>query len=301
MPGTISGPTNTCPYITSGNNAIYSINKVNNAIGYQWALSDVVNSHIISHAGTGINDTAIVVHFDGGFTSGTISVNAIGLCGNSAAKILNVSTLAPATPQTITGDLLPCPGTTVTYTATPLTAGSYVWTVPATATFTGQGTNTIIVTYGPSFMNGSITVKVVSPCGTSAIKSVLVYRCKPKCPTHNPTDGDGIVGLSDYNQVTTAQSKILSIYPNPSRGDFYLSVSQKQIPADQVVNKPISSAARVNILNEMGQIVYTTILKNVSFLENIPIHSKLPTGVYMVHCIMEGKTYTRRLFIDQQH
>ncbi len=99
-----------------------------------------------------------------------------------------VNTAIPSAPATLTGATDVCPNfssttsatsNAVTYTAaTVSTATSYTWTVPAGVTIvSGQGTNSITVTFASTFVSGAITVKSVNVCGAStSAKSLTVYK-----------------------------------------------------------------------------------------------------------------------------
>jgi uncharacterized protein (TIGR02145 family) len=99
-----------------------------------------------------------------------------------------VNTAVPSAPATITGAIDVCSNfsstnsatsNAVTYTAaTVSTASSYTWTVPAGVTLvSGQGTNSISVTFANTFVSGTITVKSVNACGTStSTKTLTVYK-----------------------------------------------------------------------------------------------------------------------------
>ena len=99
-----------------------------------------------------------------------------------------VNTAVPSAPATLTGPTdvcsnfsSPTSGTSnaVTYTAaTVSTASSYTWSVPAGVTIvSGQGTNSITVTFANTFVSGAITVKSVNACGIStSAKSLTVYK-----------------------------------------------------------------------------------------------------------------------------
>jgi hypothetical protein len=64
-----------------------------------------------------------------------------------------------------------------------------LWTAPTNATITaGQGTNTVTVSYGAAFVSGSLTVRAVSTCGQSAVRSLTVSK--------NPTTSAVITGQS---------------------------------------------------------------------------------------------------------
>jgi gliding motility-associated-like protein len=99
------------------------------------------------------------------------------------------SILALPNPGPITGPTQACSGTTGQYTIPPITgASSYTWTVPSgTVINSGQGTNTINVTYGTT--TGQICVQAVSACTTSTTTCITVAITPTPQPTvsANPT------------------------------------------------------------------------------------------------------------------
>ncbi len=181
-PLAISGPTNVCTYSDSGLPATYSIGAVTNATSYNWAVP--ANATIVSGQGT----TSITVTFDPAYTTGSITVQSVAVCGNSIAKALGVAKTVPAAPVAITGPTNVCTysnsGLPATYTvAAVVNATSYNWAVPANATIvSGQGTNSITVTYTPAYVSGSISVQSVAVCGNSVAKTLSVVKTIPAAP-----------------------------------------------------------------------------------------------------------------------
>src|SRR5205085_1709062 len=83
-PGLITGPTDVCPLLGNPAGADYVINKTAGALSYIWTAQ--VGTTTITHP-NGINnqnDTVIHVVFASGFTTSTISVQAINDCNPSS-------------------------------------------------------------------------------------------------------------------------------------------------------------------------------------------------------------------------
>ncbi len=200
-PGSISGPTDPCPYMQSAANpsglpATYTIRKVIDATSYTWLVP--ANATISSHpGGTGANDTIITVIFNSSFTTGSLSVQAFNFCGSKSPRAITLTKKASGTPGTITGPTAVCAfqqipphpaGTPVDYTIRKVTyATSYTWALPAGATATHPGGNgindTIIrVTYTSSFTGGVITVKSNTNCSTSSARSLSIMYKLPYTP-----------------------------------------------------------------------------------------------------------------------
>jgi large repetitive protein len=152
---------------TTGNT--YSVAPVAGATSYTWT---VPTGWVIT-AGQGTTSITVTA----GISNGSISVTTNNACGSSIATTLAVrpSTEVPPALGPITGNTMPCGGTTGNvYSITPVTgASSYAWTVPAGWTITaGQGTTSITVTAGSS--GGTISVSASNGCGNSPVSTLAV-------------------------------------------------------------------------------------------------------------------------------
>jgi hypothetical protein len=181
-PSAITGPTvNVC----AGSTQTFSCSAVATATSYQWTAP--TNATIVSGQGTQTVSIAFASNFG---ASGSILVrsqNCFGLSSNRSLLVYNI----PATPGTISGAATNvCPGTSQSYSIVAVPgASSYLWTAPTNATITaGQGTNMATVSYGAAFVSGSLTVRAVSTCGQSAVRSLTVSK--------NPTTTAVITGQS---------------------------------------------------------------------------------------------------------
>ena len=165
-PGIITGAING---VCAGSaNVPYSIASVAAASSYTWTAP--ANASIVSGQGT----SSVLVNYNASFTSGTLSVIAGNICGNSNARSTTVRSV-PLAPGTISGNASVCANQTGLVYSVPavLSATSYLWTVPATCTITsGQGTNSITVNWGAS--SGSISVKAQNGCGYSPLRTKSV-------------------------------------------------------------------------------------------------------------------------------
>ncbi|HYV90338.1 MAG TPA: exo-alpha-sialidase [Chitinophagales bacterium] len=168
MPGTITGPAKPCP----GDNGVsYSIAAVNDATSYNWTAP--ANASIASGQGT----TNITLNFATGFVSGTLSVRAVSVCGESSARNKKVSRNIPATPGTLSGQSTSlCGGITTSYSINPVNLATvYNWTPPAGVTInSGQGTTALDVTYPADFTSGVMSVAAGNSCGTSNARNLNV-------------------------------------------------------------------------------------------------------------------------------
>ncbi|MFL5753351.1 MAG: hypothetical protein ACJ76F_08090, partial [Bacteroidia bacterium] len=182
IPGVISGPTNACLYINSGNNVTYSVSPVTGATTYNWVVP--AGATLVSGQGT----NTITVSYQSTFVSGNVSVQSVSACGSSLAKTLAITKTLAAIPVAITGAANVCQymGTSsnVTYSiAAAASANSYSWAVPAGATIvSGQGTTSIDVNYSGSFVSGNVSVQSVSGCGSSSAKTLAITKTIPASP-----------------------------------------------------------------------------------------------------------------------
>jgi hypothetical protein len=180
-PTSITGPTvNVC----AGSTQTFSCSAVATATTYQWTAP--TNATIVSGQGTQTVTIAFASNFG---ASGSVIVRSQNCFGVSANRALTVYSI-PATPGTISGAASNvCPGTQSYSVVAVLGASSYLWTAPTNATITaGQGTANVTISYASAFMSGSLTVRAVSACGQSAVRSLTVSK--------NPTTTAVISGQS---------------------------------------------------------------------------------------------------------
>ena len=159
----ISGLTNVCGVTTT----TYTATGVVGAASYTWTLPTGLSS--LSTAGSSITVQ------NAGFTGGSISVQAINVCGTGAAKVLALS-VASASPGVISGPTVTCGLTSATYSVAAVTgATGYTWTAPAGATLSGQGTSTIVATFATP-MVGTVSVTSHNACANSAARTLAVTK-----------------------------------------------------------------------------------------------------------------------------
>lgn len=180
----VSGPTNVCQYIGTGEQVVYTASSTG-ATGYTWVVPPT-NVTIVSGQGT----STLTVTFGSGLTAQAnkqIKVTGISACGNSTQTIYYLLAQGPNTPQPITGPTNVCPiiGTANTYTySIPAVVGatSYIWTAQAgTTVVTNNGTSADI-SFASGFTTSAITVRAVNGCGTSTVRSLTVSKVNPSTP-----------------------------------------------------------------------------------------------------------------------
>ena len=168
-PGAITGTVGPCSGQMS---VVYYIAPVSGATYYSWTVPP--GSSILS----GQLTTSITVTF--GSTSGTIAVTADNTCGNSSAQqtVITILSTPPATPGVITGFPSVATGQAgVVYSIVSVSgAATYTWTVSGGIITSGQGTTSIIVTWGsnPGVFNPGVSVTATNGCGTSAESDLTI-------------------------------------------------------------------------------------------------------------------------------
>ncbi len=200
--GSITGVSSACENTDSHT---YSITSVANADSYTWTVPS--GASISSGQGT----ESIVVSF--GTTSGDLTVTSVNSCGNSAsAATLTITiTNGAADAGAITGSNSECELTTgVAYSiATVSGTTNYNWSVPTGASITsGQGTNAVVVSFGST--SGNVSVTPESACGNGTAATLMVkVNPIPVAPTS--ISGSSIVcettsGSYSINSITNATS-----------------------------------------------------------------------------------------------
>ncbi|MBL0343115.1 MAG: M4 family metallopeptidase [Bacteroidetes bacterium] len=165
-PAAITGPAFAC----AGSTQVFTCSTSLNAESYTWTLP--ANATLISGQGT----TTATISFASNFVSGAIKVNAVNCKGASGIRSRTFYG-KPTTPGTMTGAANGvCANASGTYSVPAIiSATAYNWTVPATTTIiSGQGTNSISVSFGPNFTSGSVAVTASNSCGTSAARALAV-------------------------------------------------------------------------------------------------------------------------------
>jgi hypothetical protein len=214
-PATISGQVaNLC----GGGQFTYSIAAVSGAVSYNWTVP--TGCSIVTNSGT-----SIVMNIPSTFTTGTLTVQAVNLCGATSTRSASLTRL-PATPASITGPASVCPNQVgVNFTTPAVTGVTQLWTVPTGAVITaGSNTTSMTCTWGT--VAGSVTVKSVNACGQSSARSKTVTLA-----TCMEEEG----GAPEEGRMAS-----LDVYPNPNQGVFIIRSAQ---------------AGNYRLLNSTGQLI----------------------------------------------
>jgi len=204
QPSTISGA---AAGVCSTATQTYTVVPVSGATSYNWTVP--ANSSIVS--GQGSNQ--IVLQFASAFASGTLSVTARNCLGTSTARTLALSRNT-AVPASITGPLTAvCGGSQRTYSTAAITGATiYTWTVPTGAVInSGQGTNSITITFPNPFTSGAVTVKSGTACFSSTARSITVYAA-PVSPASITGSSVGVCAGSTQTYTCPASTTGATFY-----------------------------------------------------------------------------------------
>jgi hypothetical protein len=135
----------------------------------------------------------------------------------------------------------------------------------------GQGTTSITVNLGAN--NGKVGVKAINDCGQSG---TTTYSVNLSCRLQE---------MSEENE-----SSDLDIYPNPASDKFFISLNSER---DELIQVSITDILGKAFRNEIIP-VRTGINQMVFERES------LSSGIYFVSVKTSGRTYQRRLVIDQK-
>ena len=239
-PAAIVGQTSN---LCGGGQYTYSIPAVSGATSYVWTVP--AGCTIVTN-----NGTSIVMNVPSTFTTGTLTVQAVNLCGGSAARNASLTRL-PATPASITGPASVCPNQVgVNFTTPAVTGVTQLWTVPTGVTITaGQNTTSMTCTWGTAA--GSVTLRSVNACGQSAAlsRAVTLLTCMEE----------------EGGLPTESRLEALEVYPNPNDGAFTVRSA---------------SSGMYRIISSTGQTVFEM---NLNESNNFSFEvGGLSTGIYFL-------------------
>ncbi|MBK7171934.1 MAG: HYR domain-containing protein [Bacteroidales bacterium] len=191
QPSAISGNAIACKLSTQA----YSVINVA-GITYTWTVPVgwTINS------GQGTNSILVTTSAN----SGNVTVTPSNACGNGTSQSLAVTIQisAPSLPSVITGNTVPCSGSTASYSVVNIPGTTYLWSVPAGWTISsGQGSNSITVTVGAT--PGNISVSPSNTCGGGASRTLAVSPLSAIPLQPSPISGN--------DTVCVASSQVYSV------------------------------------------------------------------------------------------
>lgn len=281
---TINGPYSTCG-ITTGT---YVANTIAGAT-YNWSVPVGIN--ITSGQGT----STIQVSYDSNYVTGTIGLTATTSCGVS--DVLEYRVTSIQMPTIINGLAQIGSATTGTYTTPAVPGMGYVWSVPSGVSIvSGQNTNTVNLSFSSTFTMGTITVAMISSCGTSIPRTFDINRSQPIGTIYGSQSLCGIAQIT-YDTVGTLIDytnlfATYSVNPVADAIQYVWSVPQgATIVSGQGTNAIVMSFDMTTFIN--GNVTVTTMTQfGTGATKSIPVKrvSGSITGISNV-CSLNTATY----------
>ena len=268
-PTTLTGPLFSCPDL--GTPVTYSTTPVVGASSYLWT---VPVGATINGSATGSSISVTYANAE----SGLVTVKSRTGCGtNPVAKTLAINKNQIANPTGIDGDLVVCPNDVKTYTVVDVNNGAgtvYNWIVnPPGASFTGQGTASIEVTYLTD-VAGDISVTATKCDTTSASATITISQGSCFAKANRAINGE----LSET---------VSNIYPNPAHNQFTVTVKGNE-----------NASTTVSIVNTFGQAVSQKVVSAQKGNINVQFSDlNLPAGIYYVKYNVGTKTVVKKVVI----
>ena len=254
------------------------------------------NTTIVSAAS---DSSSITVSFNTGFTGGSLTAKGVTACGvigtTTTTAILQYLPPTPLSISSSTNSYNACINSTVTYTAivgAPTTSQTptsvFRWTKPNNTTITAASADSSSITlrFNTGYVGGTLSVKGQSRCGTQG-------GTKSQSLTH--TGCAAGTKMSIPITTKTANSFEVSLYPNPSAGEFKLFVNfvggKTSSMATNLVGGKTPTKATVKVIDLQGRLI-----KSFECIANRPtaIGNELKPGVYMVEVRMGDEVKTVR-------
>lgn len=265
-PSLINGSNNACVFMPtesnpSGSTSFYWIPVVSNATDYIWTVP--AGATIVDHY-TNWTESVIEVAFNSDFAGGAISVQTTNNCGVSGVRSMNLSILMPGAPGDIdVVEVESCPDRVYSYSLAnmPSNTTSLEWTIPSGATLLeGQGSTSILVSYPSTAVVGTVTVKAVNGCGSSAVRSrnIKLAACETQA----------MKLITTTTLMNDDNSLVSSIYPNPSNTDFRVNLHKNAGKKVTVKVMDITGATIQQYQSRAG--------------EMITVGAQLKPGVYFI-------------------
>ncbi|MBK8586843.1 MAG: SprB repeat-containing protein [Bacteroidetes bacterium] len=214
-PAKVEGATSSISTSCAGNDGSATVVPTGGIGGYTYLWSNSQTSQTATSLSSG---TYSVVITDGNGCTGSASIVVVG--GGTF----------PETPSAITGSAGACRNQAgVVYTVSPVpSATSYLWTLPVGATGSSN-TNSITVSYGPTYSGGFICVSAINNCGTSlqSCKNIPVLTTRPSRPTI--ISGPSIICAGSIGTYSTTSANSLSYTWSVTGIGVYIIDGQGQI------------------------------------------------------------------------
>jgi hypothetical protein len=255
-PASITGATADGSGLCGGGDFQFSVSSTQGATSYTWMSPAGCTTSNANSDGSNI-----ILHAPADFKSGTLSVYATNVCGNSNNAETKTLYTIPAKPGSISGPAsVSANKSGLKYSVPSFPGVTYVWTVPGKATITsGQNTSSITVTWGTS--SGNVTVSATNNCGASSYKSLLYVTATSSFGSSMQSEDMNVVSVKE-----------LTLQPNPAKSITYLSFhADKQY------------AYTLQLFDITGKLLLQKNAVAQTGLNNVPINvEQFTNGLYFV-------------------
>jgi photosystem II stability/assembly factor-like uncharacterized protein len=196
----------------------------------------------------------------------TITITPSNVCGDGTPEELEITANCITTnPGTITGAIDVNAGNTETYSVLEQNYVSFIWNLPND--WTGSSTtNSIDVTFDGGSTIDSIMVTSTSVCGDGESSYLKI--------TVNTSTG-----------IENLGNDMISVYPNPSNGDFKLDLTSVQ---------DINKNTRIDIISTTGAIISSFKGKENQSTYDLSINRK---GLFIIQIITQENKYSMPIVI----
>jgi len=283
QPTIINGATTVC----SGISSTYSIDPILGAVDYTWEYSPV---GVLSETTENLNLTPIA--------DGILSVIANNSCGSSVPQTISITiNEAPNQPNAIVGNANLCDTVLETYSIDPVTnTDSYTWTFSGSGDATSSATSS---SFAPT-SNGTLSVAAINSCGTSTVSELVIsvtvidttvidfenyliaeqsgasynwFSCNSlytitgetnQSFLYHPNYNIGVFAVEiTLNGCVDTSSCILVQFLNIEENNPFNNVVLYPNPTNESVTiSNLSYGTRVEIVDVMGKLVFTTVSTN---------------------------------------
>lgn len=242
----------------------YTIRPVPYATSYQWTLPP---------GASGVSSTnSITVSFSNNFSGGNICVTPLNACGAGSAICRSITVLS--TPPTgrlkINGPSAPY--ISGNYSVSPVPGAiTYTWSVSSNQAkiVSGQGTPNIQLEAMPGFTRANLSV-VASNCRGNGSRATILLNT---------------TASSIRPRVTDSAMDAISVYPNPSNGQFTLNTPS------------LETDATLEVYSTDGRLVLRQIIAANTTQTSIDLQQPA-AGLYQIRLVEGGEVRSLKLVVN---
>ena len=243
----------------------FTVRSVPFATSYQWSLPS---------GATGTSTTnSITVQFGNNFSGGNICVTPVNACGagTTFCKAITLLNTPPTGRLQITGPS--APHISGNYSVAPISgATSYTWSVSNNTAIivSGQGTNNIQLEALPGFTRANLSVRA-SNCRGNGSSATMMLNASTPSPSRP--------------RLSQSVLEDISVYPNPSNGQFILNTPSMELDAI------------LEVYSTEGRLVYQTIIPAHTNQTSIDLQQPA-AGLYQVRVVAGGEVRSLKVVVQ---